>query len=433
MSIARNWLVPFLVCLAAGTALALHWLPLQAPVGDEPHYLLMADSLLHDADLDLANQYRTLAPELDLHAQDYWNDGRLYPMHQPGVPALVAPGYALGGRGGAAAVILLVWSGMGALLLNWLRRTLSPRAAWLAWAGVMFTMPVMLFAVQIYSDMIGAALILLVLYLMDRIHDNQSAGLRTGGLSSLSDRVTKWRWLVTGLALGALPWMEEKFALPGLFLTGLALWTGRPRGRNLLAFLLPPLLMGVAFAAMQLSMYGMLIEPWRAQPPGLWRWDLAPRQAAALWLDQEFGLLPYTPFYALALPGLALMLWRREIRAQAAWVFVAFALVFIPAAAWFDWHGGYSVPARELVGAAPLLSLPVGALLDAPRGLARGALWVGYGLLVGWGVFVMLFGLQYPSFRLYNTADGYGNLWQALSPYVGRDMAALLPSFLRGG
>lgn len=418
-STARNWLLPFVICLAAGSALALHWLPLQPPVGDEPHYLLMADSLLRDADLDLANQYRRLAPELDLHAQDYWGDGRLYPMHQPGVAALVAPGYALAGRDGAAAAITLAWSGMGALLLNWLRRHLSPRAAWLAWAGVMFTMPVFLFAVQIYSDLIGAALMLLTLYLIE-----------TRGLSPAPETA---RALAMGLALGALPWFEEKFALPGLFLAAFALWSGGLRGRALLAFLLPPLLSGAAFAAAQLSMYGGLVEPWRVQTPGLWRWDLAPRQAAALWLDQEFGLLPYSPFYALALPGLALMLRRRERRAPALRTLAVCALVFIPAAAWFDWHGGYSVSAREMLGALPLLALPLGALLDAPRGWLRWALWGGYGVLAAWGVFVMLFGLQYPSFRLYNTADGYGNLWQALSPYVGRDMAALLPTFLRGG
>lgn len=417
----RDWLRPFLICLVAGTALALYWTPLQAPVGDEPHYLLMADSLLRDGDLDLANQYRTLAPELDLHAQDYWGDGRLYPMHQPGVPALIAPGYALGGRGGATAVMVLVWSGMGALLLNWLRRAVAARAAWLAWAGVMFTMPVFLFAVQFYSDMVGAALMLFILYLSGR---GDGAGAPLAGSA---------RWLALGVALGALPWMEEKFALPGLFLGALALWTGRPRGRNLVAFLLPPLVMGVAFAAMQLAMYGALVEPWRVETPGLWRWDRAPRQAAALWLDQEFGLLPYAPAYALALPGLALMFWRRETRALAARVVAVFALVFIPAAAWFDWHGGYSVPARELVGVLPLLALPIGALLGAPHGWLRWALWAGYGALVLWAVFVLLFGLEYPAFRLYNTADGYGNLWQALSPHVGRDMAALLPAFLRGG
>src|SRR6185436_9272946 len=70
--------------------------------GDEPHYLLMAQSLWREHDLDLR----------DNHSREDWReytpgpivphyaapraDGRPYPAHSPGLPLLLAPLYALG-------------------------------------------------------------------------------------------------------------------------------------------------------------------------------------------------------------------------------------------------------------------------------------------------------------------------------------------------
>jgi hypothetical protein len=81
--------------------------------GDEPHYLLMAQSLWREHDLDLR----------DNHAREDWReytpgpivphyaapraDGRPFPAHSPGLPLLLAPLYAPGRpaalRGGADA------------------------------------------------------------------------------------------------------------------------------------------------------------------------------------------------------------------------------------------------------------------------------------------------------------------------------------------
>src|SRR5579884_2968126 len=88
---------------------------LQTPIdGDEPYYLLMTESLVHDRDLDLTNQYQDLAHSAtgrtDLKPQigDVGGHSRLEPF----LSFLMVPGFLLGGLPGALATIAI----FGALL-----------------------------------------------------------------------------------------------------------------------------------------------------------------------------------------------------------------------------------------------------------------------------------------------------------------------------
>ena len=78
------------------------------PGGDEPHYLVIAESLLADHDLKVENNYL----RGDYHAYfsgflrpDYLRrgqNGEIYSIHAPGLPALVAPVFALFGTGASS-------------------------------------------------------------------------------------------------------------------------------------------------------------------------------------------------------------------------------------------------------------------------------------------------------------------------------------------
>jgi len=80
------------------------------PTGDEPHYLLLTQSMVHDRDLDVENNYtqRDYAPYYSGDLEPHWyvrgvgNRGILY--HLPGVSALIAPALCsgIGGSGGLA-------------------------------------------------------------------------------------------------------------------------------------------------------------------------------------------------------------------------------------------------------------------------------------------------------------------------------------------
>ena len=72
--------------------------------GDEPHYLLAAESLVDDGDVDVHDEYAERAYDdfypydLDQHGKE--TDGRLHEPHGVGFPLLIAPAYALGGAEG---------------------------------------------------------------------------------------------------------------------------------------------------------------------------------------------------------------------------------------------------------------------------------------------------------------------------------------------
>ena len=88
---------------------------LRVPIdGDEPFYLLITESIVHDFDLDLSNQYRTLerseTGRRDLKPQfgdPTGPNGQQYSRHEPFLALLLIPGYLLAGLPGAVATLVL--------------------------------------------------------------------------------------------------------------------------------------------------------------------------------------------------------------------------------------------------------------------------------------------------------------------------------------
>ena len=156
---------PFALALAAYLAVFLVLRP--DVTGDEPHYLLVAESIAYDGDVELTNDYASrdrtlrilpffpLGPHL--HAADYKGSGELRPLHGVGLSALLAPAVALGGVTGARLVMVLI----AALLADQLYRLLRAlgfrrRYRALAWAAVVFCLPLLVFSSQIYPELPAA-------------------------------------------------------------------------------------------------------------------------------------------------------------------------------------------------------------------------------------------------------------------------------------
>src|SRR6266536_1456357 len=104
----------FAVAWAALLVLGLFYTTRLRVSGDEPHYLLMAQSLWREGDLDLRDNleredWREYTPgPITPHFAAPRADGRPFPAHSPGLPLLLAPLYALGGRPLCIAALTLL-------------------------------------------------------------------------------------------------------------------------------------------------------------------------------------------------------------------------------------------------------------------------------------------------------------------------------------
>ncbi|MBI4316992.1 MAG: hypothetical protein HY675_00765 [Chloroflexi bacterium] len=324
--------------------------------GDEPRYLLMTHSLVNDHDFDVNNNllnqdYRAFYQGklgYDL-TRVFGNVGARFTLHYVGLPAVLAPGYALAGRMGATLtlVVLAVLTVAGMLILA---RRCAPQGPGAAIATILLalTLPMMLYSSQIFPETVAATIITWAVVVVGQAAAEPNK-VKTAVVSSL----------VIGSALASLPWLHGKFfALMGLlYLIAMAHWFRTPTGRRqMLALALPLVLSSVAMLLLYQEWYG---NPWpsgpRSVPPIVSPYTID--GLLGMLIDREGGLLLRSPIYALALTALAAALVRRtRLSAEVAILFMA--------ALWLGsmndvWWAGLAIPPRYLVPVLPLLVAPL--------------------------------------------------------------------------
>jgi hypothetical protein len=114
------------------------WLAPLLPDGDEPHYLILAQSLIKDGDLRIENNHRRgdyLEYSLNAATPDYLRrgvNGEIYSIHAPGLPILIAPALALFGYPGVVAFLGLIAALSTGLVWSLAyRATANVASAWL--------------------------------------------------------------------------------------------------------------------------------------------------------------------------------------------------------------------------------------------------------------------------------------------------------------
>lgn len=340
----------------------------RVPGGDEPHYLVIAQSLWLDGDLAIRNNHDrrdyasyfggTLAPDFIQRGKD----GEVYSIHAPGTSALVLPAFlAFGYRGAqitvmiaAAAAAMLVW------LIGW-RLTHSAGAAWFGWAAVVGTPVFLVQSATVFPDGLALAASAAGLALLVRVSDAHPPG---GGLV-----------LGTSVALAALPWLHTRFVVIAAGLGAALVW--RLKGRARLEFVLLPLAAALAWFGYFYAIYGT----WNPAAPygtdsSLTSARFIPGGLLGLLFDQQFGLLAYAPVLAAVPVGLW---WARRDPAGrfATWASAAIAAAYLAAATtyWMWWVGVPAPPARLATVVLPLV-VPALAVSFA-RATARGrATWL---------------------------------------------------------
>jgi hypothetical protein len=376
--------------------------------GDEPHYLLMAQSLWNERDLDLRDNFErqdyleyTPGPVAP-HYGTPRRDGRPFPAHSPGLPLLLAPFYAVGGRRACALLLALCGAFLAAeVRVVALRMGADPAGARLAWAAALGP-PAFFYGFHVYTELPSALAIAVAWRLL-----TPRASLRSA--------------LGAAVAIACLPWLHLKLLLAAAVLA--ALGALRLRGRALRGFGLVLAVAGGGFLSWYhyvfgrpspFAIYGGVPpefsegSPWRA--------------LAGLLLDRSFGLLPFAPVWLLALSGLVLLARTSDGRSLLA----VLASLVGPAVFWRMWWGGQCPPARFLVPATLVLAAALAASSGeaAGRGLAR---W--RGLLLAGGFAVALVAIVRPGdLLLVNRGDRPTRLWTALSGE--RPVERYLPSLV---
>ncbi|MEI7554818.1 hypothetical protein [Candidatus Chlorohelix sp.] len=438
----------FFVAWLFFVALTPHVIQWLNPVtGDEPFYLMTAQSLLADHDIDETNNYNQhnywkFSPSCEEIMQPGWATSlyvpgmpapglRLcpspydqisiditphfsgqtirngnYTKHGLGLPFLILPAYALGNVVGIHLAVALFMTALSALLgLNiWLlawETTRKRSIAWSVWALLTFSLPLFSYAFLIFPAIPAS---LCVTYAFRRIRlAVQSEEIRANNLAQA---------FAVGLCLGFLPWLHSLYitftlSLAVYWLLG-GVWRFRSEKKRLVAYLchrdkvwglaesallvLPVLAFGGLLASYYLYYFGKLL-PNEQDHAGFVEWNKVGTGVLGLFLDQKWGLLLYAPIYLLALSGLALLVLPTTVqlisqhhRQDFIWLAIVILPYFSYIARYRQWWGEWCPPARYLTPFLPLLALPLGLALERLWRKWSGRVLVSF--LASWGFFV---------------------------------------------
>lgn len=408
--------ISLLVYLALAVWMTRVWLPL----GDEPHYLLAAHSLVYDHDLNLANNYanrdfQTYSPggTLDPHVK-ILPDGTQILNHDLGLPILIALPYALGGRAGveiflALCAALLAWQ-MWKLAFDVTGNRLWATAAWLLLG---FTPPLVMYATLIYPELVGALIFLW--------------GARTVLFKRVAE-LSLWQVVLVALGVVALPWLSVRFVvLVVLLLVFVTVRGGGARGRVVGIYASAALGLAAYFFVNHVLFAGVVPK---GSPTELAGQNLVTLSAASLargvlgwWIDPQRGTLILAPIYLMALAGIPRLLRRNIITGGA---LLAPLIVLVPLVAVL---GGFWIPfevgARYFVVGLPLLAAPLALALQA--GFSARAQWsrIAFG---GLTLFLALVSVWNGTLMLSDAAYAYGSVVTAYSRALGSDVSPYFAS-----
>jgi hypothetical protein len=395
------------------------------PDGDEPFYLLITHSLVHDFDAELTNNYKQGDWRHFMHrpiepqpGDPVGPKGQLYSRHNDLLPIALVPAYWLAGRTGALAMM-----GVMTALLAWLTLRLArhdfahhPGEALAAWALTAFTPPLLLYSYQVWVEVPAA---ILLVGALDRILD----------LDGRRDWQLK-QWVGIGLSVLLLPLLKMRFLLVAGPLLAVAWWYAGQRRKQvlLLSLALSVLAGGMLLYNQILYSNPLKIHTWEEVDPHRYAPISFLKGGLGLLWDGAFGLFGTAPVWMVLLPAVLLLAVRRHrLLAHLAVLTFPYLVIVAPR---IEWYGGWSPPFRYALIGLPLLGLALIPLF------ARRPGWQGPGaraLLAGLGAVTLVFTLVWltvPGWT-YNFADGRTYALDELGERLGQDAARLFPSSIR--
>jgi hypothetical protein len=430
LTLAAVLLVPYLALLPYHNSVI-------PTASDEPHYLIIMQSLVFDRDLDLTNNYaseayREFYPDRlpDIHAIQVgpWQ----YPIRDLGLPLIGSLPFAFAGRAGVVALMSLVAIALAAQLYLACRDLrIAHRPAFLGTALACVTHPVLTYTTQIYPELLAA------------LGFVTAARLLRAGRGS-----TPLALAGASVCIGVLPWLSTRAALiaVGVALV-IAYCAMRPlpiptlssaqRAIRVAAAALPFLVLLAALSFVNWRLFGRFM-------PGAGYYLVSDQQpiltfaphvgTLGLLFDRTFGLIPRAPIYLVAALGVV-ALWGRASTSLVA-LFLGWLVAFVYVASLAFWWADGGPPSRYLVAGLPFLavllaaglerleSLPAAAWRAVAAGLAAFSVFIAY-------VYAVLPNIRYDIAVDIRLTERDGQLLEFVGRLLRPDPALAFPSIVR--
>lgn len=289
----------------------------------------------------------------------------VYQIHQPGLSAVLFPGYYLDRRFLSAGAVyrgqfpstlpmtnltLLVIYGMaGIVWFRSLRLALGPNADGVAAASACFamtTMPITAFAFQIYPEVLAFAMVAVVGHLVWFSGEKSRA---------------RWQAWAAGIGAGSLAWLHPRFLLLSVALAGFGAvrFGGAARRSMLIGWLGVMASIGYYNYHVTGSWLPNAFYTASADLTGI-DWSRVPDNLIAYFFHGRLGLIAQAVWLLAVVPGLVL-LWRTQPAGVAYLSVVSLALLIPAAGHALNPAGG--TPGRFVAAVVPLLVWPVALLV----------------------------------------------------------------------
>ena len=432
--IAAVLLVPFLALLPYERTVI-------RTASDEPHYLLIMQSLAGDHDLELKNEYD------DTVAYQAFYDGTLpdrhiihvgeaeYPIRDLGLPVIGALPFAIAGRTGVLVLMCLLAAALAAQLYLACRDLgIAQSSAFLAVAGASLMHPLLTYTTQIYPELPAALAFVTAARLVRR---GRTTTLTHLALASACVGVLPWlsarAWFI-GIGIGlVIAYCALRPALRPT-VTGLAL--------RVAAGLFPFAVLVLLLSYVDYRMFGLFLPNAgyyliRGQQQVL---AFMPQIGAlGLLFDRVFGLVPRTPLYLVAALGVV-PLFRRARSTELTALALGWLLYFLFIASIAYWWADGSPPSRYLLAGLPFLVVLLAAgierlrVLRVARSAAVAIAWglAAYSLFIAYA-FAVLPNLRYDVAVDIKDTGSDGALFTFLGRIVRPDPSAFFPSLVTAG
>jgi hypothetical protein len=342
----------------------------QTFAGDEPHYLIITQSLSADGDFDVSNNYanrdytKTMLAQVRIDPHTAPGTGGRYSFHSPGTSLVLLPFYSLGSLFGGKFLVFFIRFGMslfGALLgtqifLYIFQKWKNEKYALVIWFVYSFTTPVFFYSLHIYPEIIVAFF--------------SFAAFR---LLHFSSSLSKASLALVGFLISCSIWfhaIKYVFILVPLFIYAVWVLIRKYRVRwNIFYFLAPPFVLFLLHFLFQYLVYDSVsflsvsikgsttaqeslayIKSILSDIP----LRLKLETLAGYFFDQRDGLLLYAPVYFFALLGCVEMI-RKNLKSFLLILFLT--APYILNSALLTQRTSYAPQARPLVSVSWALAI----------------------------------------------------------------------------